>query len=133
MSEEKRYQFRSEQTWFSGSIDFHSGSLLNISDAIEPSDAVPLGQVQSLVSSSNPFLRNETNISQVDIISQHQSIFNPDYLLIKPSSTFIVETSASYYVLGDLTVSGSLTVEGTLKVGGILYVNGPVTGSGIIE
>jgi hypothetical protein len=85
------------------------------------------------VSSVGAFLRNETNPSATDTININQSIFNPSNLTVLSSSTFIVDTNADYYVLGDFYNSGTTIVNGTLKVGGNIYNSGTITGSGIIE
>jgi hypothetical protein len=85
------------------------------------------------VSSVGAFLRNETNPSATDTISINQSIFNPSNLTVLSTSTFIVDTNADYYVLGDFYNSGTTIVNGTLKVGGAIYNSGTITGSGIIE
>jgi len=85
------------------------------------------------VSSVGAFLRNKTNPSATDTISINQSIFNPSNLIVLSTSTFIVDTNADYYVLGDFYNSGTTIVNGTLKVGGNIYNSGTITGSGIIE
>lgn len=85
------------------------------------------------VSSVGAFLRNETNPSATDTININQSIFNPSNLTVLSTSTFIVDTNADYYVLGDFYNSGTTIVNGTLKVGGNIYNSGTITGSGIIE
>ena len=79
------------------------------------------------------FIRNETNASITDTIRINQSIFNPSNLTILNSSIFIIENTADYYVLGDLTNNGALVVDGILKIGGQLFNTGTITGSGIIE
>jgi hypothetical protein len=85
------------------------------------------------VSSVGAFLRNETNSGATDTININQSIFNPSNLTVLSTSTFIVDTNADYYVLGDFYNSGTTIVNGTLKVGGNIYNSGTITGSGIIE
>jgi hypothetical protein len=87
----------------------------------------------SVSSVGGAFLRNETNPSATDTIAINQSIFNPSNLTVLSTSTFIVDTNADYYVLGDFYNSGSTIVNGTLKVGGTIYNSGTITGSGIIE
>ncbi len=87
----------------------------------------------SLSSVGGAFLRNETNPSATDTININQSIFNPSNLTVLSTSTFIVDTNADYYVLGDFYNSGITIVNGTLKVGGAIYNSGTITGSGIIE
>jgi hypothetical protein len=80
-----------------------------------------------------PFLKNQSD--NVNIISEHQSIFNPTNLIIQSSSIFIIEQNAEYYTLGDLINSGSLIVSGTLIVGEGLISSGPIilaSGSGQI-
>jgi hypothetical protein len=79
------------------------------------------------------FLRNKTHSGATDTITINQSIFNPSNLTVLSASTFVVDTNADYYVLGDFYNSGSTIVNGTLKVGGTIYNSGTITGSGIIE
>jgi len=79
------------------------------------------------------FLRNQTNSGSTDTIHQYQSIFNPSNLTVQSTSTFVIETNADYYVLGDLTNYGTIQNDGTLKIGGVLYNYGIITGTGIIE
>lgn len=79
------------------------------------------------------FLRNQTNSGSTDTIKVNESIFNPSNLTVLNGTTFIIDTNADYYVLGDLYNSGTTIVNGTLKVGGIIYNSGTITGSGIIE
>jgi len=78
-----------------------------------------------------PFMKKVTD--GTNIIRINESIFNPDNLLINSGDIFIVDTNASYYVLGDIINNGQIDVRGTLKIGGNLINNGSVIGSGIIE
>lgn len=80
-----------------------------------------------------PFLRNQTNQNQTDIIKEYESIFNPSNLEILNTSIFIISNNADYYVLGNLNNEGVLEVNGTLKVGDSLTTTGPIIGDGIIE
>lgn len=80
------------------------------------------------------FLRNQTRNFQTDRIYVNQSIFNPSNLTVLTSSIFIIDSSADYYILGDLINSGLVEVTGSLKVGGNIKLgpNGSITGPGII-
>jgi hypothetical protein len=54
MKMSKNYRLKSDQIWFTGSIDINSGSIHNIAFATSGNDAVPLDQINSLISSSSP-------------------------------------------------------------------------------
>jgi len=88
--------------------------------------------VNGVVHKKPIFLKNRTNNSTETVI-EYQSIFNPANLTVRLGATFIIETFATYYVLGDLDNGGNIVVDGTLKVGGVIYNSGTITGSGIIE
>jgi hypothetical protein len=79
------------------------------------------------------FLYNQTTLDDTNIVRIRESIFNPCDLEVIENSIFIVEQTACYYVLGDLTNNGIIEVNGTLKIGGNFYNYGITTGSGIIE
>jgi hypothetical protein len=83
--------------------------------------------------SSNIFVNNETPSAATSTITATQALYNPSNLSIFASSTFVIQETAEYYVLGDVRNSGSLQVNGTMKIGGGLYGSGTVTGTGIIE
>jgi hypothetical protein len=91
------------------------------------------GETHKRTISSILFMQNQTNPNTTDIISSHQSIFNPSNLTILSDSIFIIENNAEYYVLGDLINNGILNVNGTLKIGGILFNNGTINNTGIIQ
>lgn len=79
------------------------------------------------------FLKNQTTANSTDTIKINEAIFNPSNLRVLNTSLFVIESSADYYVLGDLINSGSIVLSGSLKVGGGLYLSGSITGPGTLE
>ena len=92
-------------------------------------------QVTEELKAKGLFFRNETDTTFTNIITSHENILNHGDLLIKPTTQFIIEKTAEYYALGEVTNSGSLIVSGTLIVDGGILNYGPIilaSGSGQI-
>ena len=91
-----------------------------------------------MVSSSQylePFSKNITTEVSPNVIRSYQNVFNHDNLTVQTGDIFIVEKSAEYYMLGDLTNNGTVIVSGSLAVDGSINLYGPLilaSGSGIV-
>lgn len=80
----------------------------------------------------NVFVKNQTDNTSPNIVTENSNIFNHDNLIVNAGDTLLIEQGAEYFILGELINSGSVVVSGSLIVNGAIYNVGTIVGPGTI-